>query len=342
MAAAPVYPHEALEYGATLEVAPGIHWLRMRLPFALNHVNLWLLDDGDEGWTIIDTGYNNAETRHHWEAAITKIVGKRPIHRMIVTHFHPDHLGLAGWFEERFGTRLWMTYAEWLQAHLGRTNAVTHDLFSWIAFWRENGLDESRSEAYRDGRTSFSNVMAPPPVTLKRMVAGEEIKIGGRNWRVIIGGGHSPEHAALYSAEANVLISGDQILPRITTNISLWATEPDGDPLRRYLQTIEEFRPLPKDVFVLPSHDRPFYGLHDRLDGLHEHHRVRLEATYDAIKSPTTATEIIPILFKRQIDGFQIGFAMGEALSHLNYLVVDGRLTRHKDEDGIVRYRRAA
>jgi glyoxylase-like metal-dependent hydrolase (beta-lactamase superfamily II) len=219
---------------------------------------------------------------------------------------------------------------------------VTHDLLSWIAFWRENGLEETRAEAYRDGRTSFSNVMAPPPATLKRMTAGEEIAIGGRKWRVIVGGGHSPEHAALYCAEANILISGDQILPRITTNVSLWATEPDGDPLRRYLQTIEEFRPLPNDVFVLPSHDRPFYGLHDRLDGLHEHHRERLDATYDAIKQPTTASEIFPVLFKRQIEGIQIGFAMGEALSHLNYLVVDGRLTRHKDQDGIVRYSRTA
>jgi len=340
MAEPPVYPHEALEYGATMEVAPGIHWLRMRLPFALNHVNLWLLEDGD-GWTIVDTGYNNAETRGYWEAAIDKIAGKKPVHRMIVTHFHPDHLGLAGWFEQHYGTRLWMTYAEWLQAHLGRTNAVTHDLPSWINFWRENGLEEKRAEAYRDGRTSFSNVMAPPPVTLRRIVAGEEIDIGGRRWQVIIGSGHSPEHAALYCRECNVLISGDQILPRITTNISLWATEPAGDPLRRYLTTIEEFRPLPQNVFVLPSHDRPFYGLHDRLDGLIAHHQNRLEATYDAITQPTTATEIIPVLFKREIDGFQIGFAMGEALSHLNYLVVDGRLERRKDADGIVRYRRA-
>jgi glyoxylase-like metal-dependent hydrolase (beta-lactamase superfamily II) len=261
---------------------------------------------------------------------------------MIVTHFHPDHLGLAGWFEQKFGTRLWMTYAEWLQAHLGRTNAVTHDLLAWIEFWRENGLEEERAEAYRDGRTSFSNAMAPPPLTLKRMVAGETVRIGGRDWRVIVGGGHSPEHAALYCEAMNVLISGDQVLPRITTNISLWANEPDGDPLRRYLESLEEFRGLPRDALVLPSHDRPFRGLNDRLDGLIEHHKERLEKTYDAVDKPTTATEIVPLLFKRKIDGFQIGFAMGEALSHLNYLVNDGKLARAKDPDGIVRYRRAA
>ncbi len=341
MPADPVYPYETLEYGDTREVAPGIHWLRVRLPFALNHVNLWLLADGD-GWTVIDTGYNNDETRDMWRTAIARVCGNAPVTRLIVTHFHPDHLGLAGWFEEEWGMRLWMTYAEWLQAHLGRTNDVTHSLTNRLAFWRSHGLPADVAEAFRAGRASFANIMTPPPQKLRRINDGDVIAIGGRSWRIITGGGHSPEHAALYCEEINVLISGDQVLPRITTNISLWETEPEGDPLRRYLTTIERFRPLPADVLVLPSHDRPFTGLHDRLDSLHAHHKVRLDATWQAAEAPVTANDIIPVLFKRKLDAHQIGFAMGEALSHLNYLVEDGRLVREEGADGIVRFARAA
>jgi len=341
MAADPVYAFEPIAFGETLEVAPGIHWVRMPLPFALNHINLWLLADGD-GWTVVDTGYNNPETRGHWQAAIDRIVGDAPIRRQIVTHFHPDHLGLAGWFEERWGARLWMTYSEWLQAHLGRTNTVTHDIARWIEFWRENGLDDERTEAWRNGRDSFANIMAPPPVTLRRMVGGETISIGGRGWKVIIGGGHSPEHASLYCAENNVLISGDQVLPRITPNVSLWYNEPDGDPLRRFMDSLDQFRSLPADALVLPSHDRPFRGLHDRIDSLISHHHARLDSAYDAVAGAATAAEIIPVLFKRPLDRYQLSFAMGEALSHLNYLVSDGRLDRRRDADGIIRYRRAS
>jgi glyoxylase-like metal-dependent hydrolase (beta-lactamase superfamily II) len=337
----PIYPHEALEFGDTLEVAPGIVWLRMPLPFALNHINLWLLED-DDGWTVVDTGFHTPEARNHWEAAVARFAGAAGIDRMIVTHFHPDHIGLAGWFEERWGTQLWMTYTEWLQAQL--RNADTTDEFAkrQVAFWRANGLDPERGAAYRASRSSFAAEVTPTPTALRRIDAGEEIAIGGRRWRVITGEGHSPEHAALYCAETNVLISGDQVLPRISPVVSLWSNEPEGNPLRRFLRSLDKFRPLPADVFVLPSHDRPFRGLHERLDSLAAHHDARLNAALDAVAEPRTAFEVVPHLFKRELGPSQIAFAMGESLSHLNYLVEDGKAERWRDRDGIVRFRRTA
>ena len=333
----PTYPFERIAFGKPLEVAPGIHWVRMPLPFALDHINLWLVEDG-QGWTVIDSGYNSDEVRGHWEAIFDSVLGGKPVTRVIITHWHPDHLGLGGWFAERWGLTLWMTYAEWLQAHLGRTDTVILDVERWIDFFIENGLDSERVEAYRDGRTDFNRIMSAVPPKVRRIWDNGTFTIGGHEWRVITGGGHSPEHASLYCADLNVLISGDQVLPRITTNISLWYTEPEGDPLGQFIASFEKFRDLPEDVLVLPSHNRPFHGLHDRLDALTDHHEDRLEEAFRASAEPRTATEIIPVLFPRAFEPRQLGLAMGEALSHLNYLVEAGRFTRTRDGDGIIRY----
>ncbi|MGE0747966.1 MAG: MBL fold metallo-hydrolase [Rhodospirillales bacterium] len=337
----PEYPFDALKPGETREVAPGIHWVRMALPFALNHVNLWLMED-DGGWTVVDSGYNNDQTRGFWKAVIERLVGSQPIRRIVVTHFHPDHLGLAGWFQETYGAQLWITYAEWLQAHLGRTNSVTHDFDRWADFFIENGLPAERAKIYRESKTNLGQIMWPVPVTLRRIHDGESFPINGRDWRVITGSGHSPEHAALYCEQLGILISGDQVLPRITTNISLWFTEPEGNPLRDYIKSFDKFLPLPEGTFVLPSHDRPFYGLRDRLEALTVHHDQRLDAAHAACDVPRSAVDIIPTLFNRAMDDHQLGFAMGESLAHLNYLVGDGRLARVRDRDNVIRYRKTA
>ena len=336
----PEYPFPKIDGGATLEVAPGIHWVRMALPFALDHVNLWLLEDGD-GWTAVDTGYNDDITRERWLAALDRLGGGRRVKRLVVTHFHPDHASLAGWFAERWGAALWMSYAEWLQAHLNRLGGATADMDARLAFYVKNGMGDEAVAGYRTHRPDFSKLILPLPQTLHRLSDGEAFDIGGRRWRVIAGGGHSPEHAALWCEEAGVLISGDQVLPRITTNVSLQAIEPDGDPLRLYLDSLDKFRALPAETLVLPSHDRPFHGLHDRLDVLVAHHDERLEAALAACAEPKTAVELIPVLFKRRMDNQQLGFAIGEALSHANYLVGDGRLIRFEDANGILRYRQA-
>ncbi len=340
MSSQPRYPHDDLEYGETLEVAPGIHWLKMPLPFDLDHINLYLIEDGD-GWTVVDTGWNGDDVKGHWLEILRGPLGGRPVKRAIVTHFHPDHLGLAGWLEEEYGTALWMTYGEWLQAHLAWTQDVTHDVNGWMDFFRVNGLDDASVDAYRAGTGNFGRWTAPVPMRVRRIWHNAEIDIGGRTWQVIVGGGHSPEHASLYCADLNVLIAGDQILPRITTNISVWFAEPEGDPLRHFIESFDRFGHLPGDCFVLPSHNRPFYGLPERLAFLREHHRERLDMARDYCTEPKTAIDLLPVLFKRRLDGHQIGFAMGEALSHLHYLVNEGTLVRLEDEaDGKVRYLR--
>lgn len=337
----PDYPFSPLEYGETAEVAPGLHWIRMPLPFALDHINLWLLADGD-GWTVVDTGYNVEATREIWEEALEQITGGAPITRIVCTHFHPDHMGLAGWFAERFNAPLWMTYTEWLQAHVAVSETLTHDFDRWVDFYRDNGAPAEMTDGFREVRRAFQDPWYRLPETVRRIQDNEEFDIGGRTWQVITGGGHTHEHASLWCADLNVLISGDQILPRISSNISLWYTEPDGDPLRHYFDSFEKFRHLPQDALVLPSHDYPFRRLHARLDDLRAHHQERLDAAYAQCETPQTATEIIPALFSRKIGVFEFGFALGETLAHLNYLVGDGMLVRRQDGDGLIRFARAA
>jgi glyoxylase-like metal-dependent hydrolase (beta-lactamase superfamily II) len=335
----PSYPFETIEFGTTQEVAPGIHWLRMPLPFPLDHINLWLLEDGD-GWTMVDTGYNTEEVRRLWRTLFTGLLGGRPIRRLIVTHFHPDHMSLAGWFVGELGAELWMTHAEWLQAHVNQGDGVTADLERRVVFYRQHGLDDDAIAGYRAARPDFSDVILPTPDTFRRVVQGDEITIGGRIWRVVTGGGHSPEHASLWCEDANVLISGDQVLPRITSNVSVFYYEPDGDPLRLFLTSFDRFRHLPDDVLVLPSHNLPFHGLHDRLDAIDEHHRVRLDAAWEACAAPTSGVELISAIFSRKLDSMQAAFALGETLAHANYLISDGRMARQRTADDRIRYLR--
>ncbi|MEE2661634.1 MAG: MBL fold metallo-hydrolase [Pseudomonadota bacterium] len=333
----PDYPFAKLEYGETKEVAPGIHWVRMPLPFALNHINLWLLRDGD-AWTVIDTGYNVDRSKDIWETSLSRIADGGTIKRTICSHFHPDHLGLAGWFFERFNARLWMTYTEWLQAHVAVSETLTHNFDRWVQFHRDNGAPPEMTTGFRDVIRSFKEPWYRLPETVRRIQDNEEIEIDGRLWHVITGGGHTHEHAALWCPDLNLLISGDQVLPRISSNISVWYTEPDGNPLGNYLKSFEKFRHLPEDVLVLPSHDDPFRGLHERMDDLIAHHQTRLDAAVDKCARPTTATDVIPALFTREIGVYEFSFAIGETLAHLNYLVDAGDLARVRHDDGLVRY----
>ncbi|MEC7489974.1 MAG: MBL fold metallo-hydrolase [Pseudomonadota bacterium] len=336
-----VYPFSELRYGETKEVVPGVHWVRMELPFALNHINLWMLRDGD-GWTIVDTGYNVDTSKKTWDSILTGMAGGAPIVRTICSHFHPDHMGLAGWFEERYAAPLWMTYTEWLQGHFAASETLTHNFDRWLEFYRSNGAPPDMTIGFKKVKESFRDPWYRLPETVRRIQDMEEIQIGGRIWNVITAGGHTPEHASLWCPDLNVLISGDQILPRISPNISLLYTEPDGDPLRQYFASFDKFRHLPEDVLVLPSHDYPFRGLHGRMDDLRAHHQSRLDVANDRCVKPQTAAEVIPALFKREIGVFEFSFAMGETLAHLNYLVCDGALERVRESDGLIRFRQAA
>ena len=327
--------------GETWEVAPGVRWLRMPLPFKLNHINLWLLRDGD-GWTIVDTGINTEETRGAWDRVFAGRLDGLPVRRVIVTHFHPDHVGLAGWLCERFQAPLWMPYTEWttgrmLSVETGQTaGPVFHAFYKAAGFTGDRLAQVDR----RVGR--YGGNIAPIPAAVRRISHGEEFDIGGNAWRVIEGNGHSPEHACLYCPALGVLISGDQILPKISPNVSVWPQEPEADPLARFLESLKRFKGLPADTLVLPSHNWPFRGLPGRLDDLAAHHADRLDEAQAACAGKgvagATAVEVLEALFKREMDTHQMFFAIGESLAHLHHLMTLGRARRETGADGVWRY----
>jgi glyoxylase-like metal-dependent hydrolase (beta-lactamase superfamily II) len=327
--------------GETVDIAPGIHWLRMRLPFALNHINLWLLQDGP-GWTIVDCGYALDETREAWDRIFAERLDGKPVRRVIVTHYHPDHIGLAAWLCERWDAPLWTTEKEWLsaRAHAQVPEAATET--SRREFARRAGLDDETSTIFAERQNGYRRGVPAVPPAYHRIGEGSAIKIDGREWHVMIGEGHAPEHACLYCAETGVLIAGDQILPRISPNISVQTQEPDGDPLARYLASLRKLRQaLPPEILVLPSHNLPFYGVHERIDELVAHHAARCDDVVTACAQPMSAADILPVLFRRVLDRHQLGFALGEALAHLHYLEARGALARHVGSDGINRFQAA-
>ena len=328
------YPFDQLPAaGTTIELAQGICWVRMPLPFALDHVNLWLIEDG-EGWAAVDTGIAQDGIKDRW----TQLLAQHRLTRQFVTHCHPDHLGLAAWLEQQTGARLWITQGEFAIAHLLRAGTDGYSYRAMMAFFARHGLDEARVAALGSRGNAFLRGVPEMPATYIRLHDGEEVDIGGRCWRVIIGYGHAPEHAALYCAEAGVLISGDMLLPRITTNVHVSAAAPETDALREYLDSLERFLPLPPDTLVLPSHGKPFRGLHERIEQLQQHHSSRCDALLAASVAPKSAAELLPALFERDIsDPHQLQFAMGETIAHLNYLEHQQRLIR-VDDGRILRY----
>jgi glyoxylase-like metal-dependent hydrolase (beta-lactamase superfamily II) len=313
----------------------------MPLPFALDHINLWLLEDGP-GWTIIDTGYTMRETRAAWDRVFAEHLDGRPVTRIIVTHFHPDHIGLAGWLCERWGVRLWITEKEWLYARV--MSSGSGDFAApRRAFARRAGLDAAASHLFADHAQSYRRGVPTVPASFVRMADSTAIAIGGREWRVIIGEGHAPELACLYCAELGVLISADQVLPKISPNVSVQPHEPAGDPLASYLASLKRIRAqLPPETLVLPSHNLPFVGLHARIDQLAAHHASRCEDLVAALEQPQSAADVLPLLFRRPLDPHQTAFALGEALAHLHYLEARGALDRIHGRDGVDRFVRAS
>lgn len=325
---------ELPDAGQAIEVAKGVFWIRMPLPFKLNHINLWILDDGD-GWTIVDTGINLPEVRARWEMLLNGQFAAKPVKRMIATHFHPDHIGLAGWFEETLGLDLWMTLGEWGMARNLKLETLERSSTYLTQFYHRAGFGEDLMELIPERSVSYPSRITMPPAGMVRIQDGDEIWIGDHDWRVIVGTGHSPEHACLFCEDLNVMISGDQILPRISPNISIWPQEPKADPLAQFLGSLEKFAELPEDVLILPSHDTPFRGVHHRLADLAHHHDERLEETFNLCKSPVSAYEVLKGLFTRKLDSHQVFFAIGEALAHLHHLEAKGMLVRTMDDTGV-------
>jgi glyoxylase-like metal-dependent hydrolase (beta-lactamase superfamily II) len=320
-------------FGRPLEVAPGVYWLRMPLPFALDHINLWVLQDG-HGWALIDTGIGNDITRAHWESVFGTLLQDSFVTRLIVTHHHPDHAGNAAWLAQRWGVPVMMTNGEFLAAHALHAGIAGWDRTRSVDVYAQHGVDAAMIERQRARGNGYPKLVPALPSSFVRMFEGDTLSINDHAWRVIVGYGHSTEHAALYCADLGILISGDQVLPRITTNVSVWPDQPDGDPLQHFLDSMQRYEPLPADTLVLPSHDRVFRGLHARLAQLRSHHALRLDEVRAACTQARAAAEIVPVLFKRALDDHQFMFAIGETLAHLNRLWHQGVLQRVADAQG--------
>jgi glyoxylase-like metal-dependent hydrolase (beta-lactamase superfamily II) len=328
--------------GRTIEVAPGVLWARIALPFRLDHVNIFLIEDGD-GWAVLDTGINNEATREAWESLVAGL-GGRPLTRLIVTHFHPDHIGLAGWLAERFGLPLWTSQTAYLGCWNISLSPGALDAAPYRLFYERNGLDHATTQLVSTQGHGYLRMVAPLPPTFTRIVAGDSLRIGGRSFAVLTGDGHAPEQVMLYCEAEKLFFAADQVLAKISPNVSVWAVDPQGDPLGLFLRSLKGLRAdLPNDVLVLPGHQLPFYGLHRRASELVEHHEQRCAMIAHACADgPKSAAELVPVIFHRALDPHQMSFAFSEVLAHVNYMVREDELAWVRDGDGIDRVRAAA
>jgi glyoxylase-like metal-dependent hydrolase (beta-lactamase superfamily II) len=330
---------EPPEAGVAREIAPGVNWVRMPLPFALKWINLWLLEDGD-GWTIVDTGIAMEQTREYWRAIFEAKLDGRPVKRVICTHMHPDHMGLAGWICRKFGATLWMSRLEYITGRMLVADTGREAPEEGVAFYRAAGWDEDALDSYKVRFGGFGKAVSKVPDAYKRISDGDVIEIGGRLWCVITGNGHCPEHACLWQPELKLFISGDQVLPRISSNVSVFPTEPDGDPLADWIASCNKLlEKVPNDVLVLPAHNEPFHGLHERLQNLIDGHEKALARVLNRIRQePRRAIDLFGALFARKIGPDLIGMATGEAIAHANCLIGRGLARRTADSEGVIRY----
>ena len=343
--------------GESLDVAPGVRWIRMALPFALDHINLWLLRDeidGIEGWTSVDCCISHDASKAQWERIFATQLDGLPILRVLVTHMHPDHIGLASWLCERWSTPeracpLWISATDYYVARIGSQSTTGFGGEGAARFFESHGLaDPAALQKVRERKNYYSNMVPDVPPGFHRISHGDRVRIGGHDWECISGHGHAPEHIALYCEDIGALISGDMVLPRISTNVSVYEAEPEANSLQLFLDSIDKFKRLPPTTLVLPSHGKPFggpasadatSGLHRRIEQLHEHHRDRLaELLVACTESPRSAHDVLPLLFKRTLDLHQTTFAMGESVAHLHALWYRGQVRRERGADGVWRF----
>ena len=334
------YPFaEGPKIGGGLEIAPGVVWMRMPLGGSLAFINVWGLKD-EGGWTLVDTGMQGPQTTEAWLKAFAGPLLGEPVVRVIVTHMHPDHIGMAGWITRKFRCRLWITRMEYLMCRLLAADTGREAPEEGVEFYRAAGWTQDSLDLYATRFGGFGRALHALPDAIRRIVDGEVLTIGGREWRVVTGAGHSPEHACLWCPELKLFISGDQVLPKITSNVSVFPTEPEGDPLDDWLVSLARIkRVVPDDVLVLPAHNDPFFGLHARVDELINFHEGALERLQRLIGEKKRAIDVFGVLFKRQINQGVLSMATGESLAHLNCLIRRGLAEKDRDAAGVDWYR---
>lgn len=321
--------------GQAVQVAPGVLWLRLPLPMALDHVNLYALEDGD-GWMVVDTGLRTPASIEGWEAVLAGPLGGRPVTRVLCTHMHPDHIGLAGWLCERFDAPLLMSRLEYVTARMLVADAGPAPAAGAV-FYRRAGWTPDQIDRWSAGYGLFGKAVAPLPSSYLRVREDDVLSIGGHDWRVVVGDGHSPEHLCLWRQSDGMFIAGDQILPRISSNVSVWPTEPQADPLADWMNSLMKLRALlPADLLVLPSHGEPFTGVHARLEALTRGHETALKRLLRTLRTPSRTVDVFPALFARPVGEGLLGMATGEALAHLHYLQNKGLALGRTDADGVV------
>jgi len=313
--------------GHAIEIAPGILWARLALPFLLDHVNIYFVDDGD-GWTLIDTGLGNKATLAAWEPLLGGVLRKRPLTRIIATHFHPDHVGAAGFLLQRFSVPLYMAATEYLQCLNLHLDPGALEAEHYRRFYLDHGLDAETTQRVVTGGHAYLRLLSGLPPSYHRLVAGDTLRIGGHEFDVLTGGGHSPEQIMLVARSDKLFFCADQVLAKISPNVSVSAIDPEGDPLGQYLRSLRALRAdIDAAAMVLPGHNLPFYGLPERIDELIAHHHARCERILRACRTePRSAAELVPFVYTRELDPHQMGFAFGEVLAHVNYMLRRGSL----------------
>lgn len=329
------FPFEQVpEPGTLTNITDGVFWLRMPLPLALDHINLYLLEDHD-GWWIIDTGIKSDITQQHWQTIFDTQLRGKPIKAVLATHMHPDHIGQAGWLCDQWRAPFYMSLGEYFSA-LSFTKTTAQD-FSWQAeeYFRSTGLPDDFFVQMKNKFTGFQSLVEPLPSSYRRLEEGQQLIINGQQWRVIIGSGHSPEHVCLYCEALDVLLSGDQLIAGISSNVSVMAVEPEADPLDRWLKSLAKLKQVADSTLILPAHKLPFRGARARVGELEHHHAQHLQALINACVDKKTAVQLLPVLFKRKLDDNVLTMALGECVAHLRYLCRQQRLQRFTDGNGV-------
>ena len=327
--------------GEAIPVGSGIHWLRLPLPFDLEHINIWLLEDGD-GWTIVDTGISSETSKDLWRLTFAGAMAGKPATRIIATHLHPDHVGCAGWLSREFDVDLWMTREEYMLARLLVADTGKPAPEEGVRFYAAAGFPDDALAEYRERFGFFGRLVSRLPESYIRLHQGDRIQIGEHTWRVLVGRGHSPEHACLYCEDQNLLISGDQVLPSISANVSVWPTEPEANPLGHWLESLAHIRDeIPEDVVVLPAHGKPFVDAHERIDAVITEHTRRLDDLRHFCVDPCRAVDTFDVLYKRRVPGSHTMMTTGEAIAHLHYLMAAGDVVAEPDTNGVTWYARS-